>query len=119
MRIAYVLTLFVPLVTGCYATNDTSDQIATETSWGTTPAEEFKSPEIVRMEDEWAQAKQEVATERDNTVASGQAIDPQVNEDISEVLDRDTSAPNAELRLQRLQDAVTDARRLAELVRAG
>ncbi|MGS4947583.1 hypothetical protein ACVDG3_19065 [Meridianimarinicoccus sp. RP-17] len=77
------------------------------------------SPEIDRWQAEWARSKREVAAARTEAAVSGRDIPPQVDAEVTELLDRDVSAPTDEERLRRLQDAVSDARRLAELVGPG
>jgi hypothetical protein len=75
--------------------------------------------EVDRWQAEWARSKREVAEARIESVTAGRDVPPEVDAEVTELLDRDVSAPTDAERLQRLQDAVSDARRLAELVGPG
>lgn len=80
---------------------------------------DMRNGEVDRWQAEWARSKREVAEARTEAVASGRDVPPQVDAEVTELLDRDVSAPTDAERLQRLQEAVSDARRLAELVGPG
>jgi hypothetical protein len=75
--------------------------------------------EVACMQREWTESKRQVSEARAETMASGRSIPPEVDAEVTELLNRDVEGPNDEVRLRRLSDAVSDARRLAELLRAG
>ncbi|MEL6206809.1 MAG: hypothetical protein AAFR47_16055 [Pseudomonadota bacterium] len=113
-----VLVLLLPMLvvlSACYTIPTASEAppAAAASATAVTPQR------LARWEDEWQEARQEVVVARQSAVSTGQPIPPEVDAEVTELLDRDLDAPSDEDRLQRLQDAVSDARRLAELVSAG
>ena len=74
---------------------------------------------VANWEEQWADAKRKVTVARAEAVAAGQPIAPQVDAEVTELLERDLQSPDPEVRIERLQDAVSDALRLAELVSLG
>jgi len=77
------------------------------------------SERVACMERAWMASKRQVTEARAEAMASGRPVSPQVDAEVTEVLDRDVDGPTDEVRLERLSDAVSDARRLAELLRPG
>jgi regulator of protease activity HflC (stomatin/prohibitin superfamily) len=75
---------------------------------------------VTRWEREWQQARRTVATARAEATASGARIPPELDREVTDLLgrriadDRDDAA-----RIEDLQDAVSDALRLAELLSIG
>lgn len=111
------------LLAGCYSGSMMQDTPGSSQGWNTTwgTAEPVSiADKTARWEQEWAQAKTQVVEARTNAAASGRDIPPEVEEEVTELLNRDLSGPSDDaVRLQRLQDSVSDARRLAELVSTG
>ena len=75
--------------------------------------------EVEHMHAEWMDSRRRLAEARSEAMSAGRPISPEVDAEVTEVLARDIDAPSDEVRLQRLSDAVSDARRLAELVSPG
>lgn len=71
------------------------------------------------MEDAWAESKRELAATRSDAMAEGREMPPEVDAEVDEVLNRDVGGATDDARLEQLRDAVSDARRLAEVVSAG
>lgn len=71
------------------------------------------------MEDAWAESKRALAEVRSEAVAERRALPPEVVAEVDEVLTRDVGGDTDDARLAELSDAVSDARRLAEIVSAG
>jgi hypothetical protein len=72
-----------------------------------------------RWEQRLAEAKRDLVAARDIAVATQTPIAPTLEDQVTELLDRDLAAPDDVIRIERLQDAVADALRLAELVSIG
>ncbi len=71
---------------------------------------------MTRWERKWEEAKQSVAMARDDAVAAGATIPPEVDRQVTDLLDRQIEVDqDEEARIEDLQDAVSDALRLAEL----
>ncbi|QIE43086.1 hypothetical protein G5B39_13660 (plasmid) [Rhodobacteraceae bacterium SC52] len=119
----FVLSLAAAvLLSGCYSWGDGSDWSDTGSGWqagGTELADAPLRVKVDHWEQEWATAKQEVADARAEVVAEGRSLPPKIDDDVTELVNREITGPSDAERLQRLQDSVSDARRLAELVSAG
>ncbi|TDL84714.1 hypothetical protein [Meridianimarinicoccus aquatilis] len=119
----FVLSLAAAvLLSGCYSWGDGSDWSDTGSGWQAAGTELADAPLPVKVdhwEQEWATAKQEVADARAEVVAEGRTLPPKIDDDVTELVNREITGPSDAERLQRLQDSVSDARRLAELVSAG
>ncbi len=75
---------------------------------------------LARWEREWEEAKQTVATTRAQAVASGEPVPPELDREVTELLNRTVVADQGdETRIEDLQDAVSDALRLAEILSIG
>ncbi len=72
---------------------------------------------MARWEREWEEAKQSLAMARGEAATAGRTIPPEVDRQVTEVLDRQIEVDQAEeARIEDLQGAVSDALRLAELL---
>jgi len=71
------------------------------------------------MENAWAESRSELAEVRSEAIAEGREVPPAVEAEVSEVLNRNIGGDTDDARLAQLRDAVSDARRLAEIVSAG
>lgn len=70
-----------------------------------------------RWEREWELSKERVARARDTAVAAGETVPPDVDREVTELLDRQIEGDaGSEARIKDLQDAVSDALRLAEIL---
>lgn len=119
----FVLPLTVTLLlSGCYSWGDGSGWSDTSSGWqaGGADLSDASLPEKVdRWEQEWQTAKQEVSQARAEAVTEGRVIPPKIDDDVTELVNREITGPSDEEKLLRLQESVSDARRLAELVSAG
>lgn len=72
---------------------------------------------LARWEREWSASKQTVTTARSEAIAAGAAIPPEVDRQVTELMDRQIEDDQVEGdRIEDLQNAVSDALRLAELL---
>ncbi len=115
MRLPVFILATLMALAGCYGTDG-----QTGGGWdapATTPAE--TQARLANWEQQWADAKREVTVARAEAVATGTPIAPEVDAEVTELLERDLDSPDPEVRIEQLQDAVSDALRLAELVSVG
>lgn len=70
-------------------------------------------------EQKWAEAKREVVVARAHAKAVRRPVPPPVKKEVTELLERKVTGPTEDVRLQRLKDSVSDAKRLALLVSVG
>ncbi len=115
MRNALLAATAATLLAGCYGTDG-----GTGGGWSdpaTTTAE--TDARVASWEGQWADARRDVIEARDEAVAAGEPVAPQVDAEVTELLERDLQSPDPEVRIEKLQDAVSDALRLAELVSLG
>jgi len=105
---------------GCQATTAPSDAPAVGwTSGAAAQPAEGAEERMARWEWEWEESKQSVATARDEAMAAGATIPPEVDRQVTDLLDRRIEGDEgSEERIEDLQDAVSDALRLAELLSA-
>ncbi|PWR04536.1 hypothetical protein DKT77_00790 [Meridianimarinicoccus roseus] len=100
---------------------------APRTGWQSRPAEPsiaattaIPSAEEMRLwEEQWARSRRALADAQAEAAAAGRNLAPEVSAEVTEVVNREVTAPDDAARLERLQRSVSDARRLAEIVGAG
>jgi len=120
MRVLPICLAASLLLSGCYSTAAPTD--ASPGGWGSGAgaSEATTEQRLTRWEREWQEAKQTVATARAETVAAGETVPPEVDRQVTDLLNRRIEGgQGAEARIEDLQDAVSDALRLAELVSIG
>lgn len=75
---------------------------------------------MARWEQEWQARREAVAVARDDAVAAGATVPPELDREVTALLDREVETDQDDAaRIEELQDAVSDALRLAELLRSG
>lgn len=115
MRTIPLLIATAVLLAGCYGTGDSASG-----GWSEPAATSAEiEARVANWEAQWAEARRDVTEARAEAVASGQPIAPEVDAEVTELLDRDLQSSDPEVRIENLQDAVSDALRLAELVSIG
>lgn len=80
------------------------------------------SPEarMARWEREWEASKLSLAVAREEAAATGTSIPPEIDRQVTDLLDRSIGEDQDEAaRIEELQDAVSDALRLAEILSVG
>lgn len=70
------------------------------------------------MKDAWAESKRDLAVARSEAKAKDRKMPPEIDAEVDEVLSRKVGGDTDDARLEQLRDAVSDARRLAEIVSA-
>lgn len=78
-----------------------------------------KAERLADWEEKWVDAKREVVEARATAIASARPIPAAVETDVEDLLDRNLEGETAEDRILLLQDAVSDALRLASLLEIG
>lgn len=117
MRVLPILLAAALLLSGCHST--AQSPAAPVGVWGS-GATVTPEARLARWEREWQASKRTVATARDDAVAAGAAIPPEVDRQVTDLLNRRiVGGPDPEARIDDLQDAVSDALRLAELLSIG
>lgn len=111
--------LALTALAGCYGTGEPGSAAAPTATPATAEAPAMAEARVARWEGQWAAARQDVVIARQEAVSTGRPIAPEVEAEVTELLNRDLESADDEERIQRLQDAVEDALRLAELVRIG
>ena len=120
MRFLSTALVACVLLSGCYSTATPTDASGGGWGGGATANAATTEQRLARWEREWQDARQTVATARAETVAAGQTIPPEVDRQVTDLLNRRIpTGQGAEARIEDLQDAVSDALRLAELVSIG
>lgn len=112
------------LVAGCAATVAPPDTPTTSWTHAAAPGKTASRPDtaarMAMWEQEWQGARQRVAAARTEAMAAGAAIPPEVDSEVSELMNRQIDeGPDEEARIEDLQNAVSDALRLAELLSIG
>ncbi len=117
---AIVLAAALPLA-GCYTAAVPPDTAAG--GWGSgaaARADADTKQRLARWEQEWQERRQAVAVARNDAVAAGATVPPEVDREVTALLNRQVETDqDDEARIEDLQDAVSDALRLAELLRSG
>ncbi|MEM1431223.1 MAG: hypothetical protein AAGG09_17355 [Pseudomonadota bacterium] len=109
------LLLLALAVSGCYGTTTAPPRAPAPAVTGATTDAQRRA----QWEDRWTQAKHEVAVARADAIAAGTPPAPQVDAEVTELLERDIGSETDAARIEELEDAVSDALRLAELVSLG
>ena len=121
MRVLSIPLATALLLAGCHST--ATSPAATGEGWGNAaPATAAATDEerVARWEREWEEAKRKVAMARADAAAAGEPVAPEVDRQVMDLLNRRIDdAQGTEARIEDLQDAVSDALRLAELVSIG
>jgi Spy/CpxP family protein refolding chaperone len=106
------------LLAGCqYATAPSDAPAARWDSAAAAPSKAGAEERMARWEREWEESKQSVAMARDDAATAGATIPPEVDRQVTELLDRQIEVDqDEEARIEDLQVAVSDALRLAELL---
>ena len=122
---AIPITLAAVLAAGCQtATAPTAPETPAPRTAPTAPetAAPAVSPEphMARWEQQWEDAKVTLSTARSDAAEAGAAVPPELDRQVTELLDLQIGTDQGdEARIEDLQDAVSDALRLAELLSVG
>jgi hypothetical protein len=118
MRIGPCLAI-VALLAGCNGSTGTLYGTTAPEPASALPTRAVTEARVTRWEQQWQDAKREVVEARDTARDSPRPIAPELDAEVTELLDRDLESQNPEERISKLQNAVDDALRLAELVSIG
>ena len=118
MRSLSISLAAVLLLAGCQTAAVQPDAPAAGWHKGTAAATAASTEaRMARWEREWEDSKQSVATARSEAIAAGATIPPEVDRQVTDLMDRQIEVDqDEEARIEDLQDAVSDALRLAELL---
>ncbi len=124
MRLPIAILAAAMALAACHAPQAARDTMPCEApqpagAYGAAPPAPDMDARMMCMEDAWAESKRELAQARSDAMAEGREMSPEVDAEVDQVLNRKVGGATDEARLQQLRDAVSDARRLAEIASAG
>ena len=121
MRVPAISLVAAFLVSGCdpatVAPQASTDGWGSGAMTGAAPSAEERQ---ARWQREWQEAKQTVAMARDEAAAAGNPVPPELDRQVTDLLNRRIqSEEGSEARIEELQESVSDALRLAEILSIG